>query len=140
MRLIYDFLEGALRMMILGKSSGGKGRYGGRTSYNSQYRSGGPTYHRGGSAYRDYQQARQISNSPYKTIVFDTYQDADHVLGIMHDTIQEFGFVSVAHLYSICGITNNHTHHSWAWTSVDKVGISRDGAGYFIDLPNPVAR
>lgn len=143
MRLIYDFFEGGLRMLILGKSGGGnKPRFGGNnTSYNSQYRSSGPTYHRGGrSGSQNYHQAQQVKSAPYKTIFFGHHEDAEDVLNIMKDTIHEFGWVSVGHLYSICGITNNHTHHSWGWTDVSRVGISRDQPGYFIDLPNPVAK
>ena len=140
MRLIYDFLEGALRMSILGKSSSGGKKYGGHTSYGRQYRGGGgPTYHRGGAS-QGYQQARQIKNAPYEPIFFDNHQDAEVVLETMASTIHEFGFITVGHLYSVCGITNNHTHHSWGWTDVSRVGISRDQPGYFIDLPNPVSK
>jgi len=139
MRLIYDFLEGSLRMMILGKGPGNKSRFGGHTSYNSRYQSGGPTYHRSGQSYSQ-QQARQVKNDPYDRIFFESYQDAEEVLEIMQATIQDFGLVTVGHLYSICGITNNHTHFAWGWTNVDRVGISRDNPGYYIDLPNPVAK
>lgn len=139
MRLIYDFLEGALRMMILGNTSGGK-KFGGHTSYNSQYRNNGPTYHKSGGSSHGYQQARHIKTAPYKTIFFDSHQDAEEVLGIMVDAINEFGFITVGHLYSICGITNNPSHHAWGWTDVSRVGISRDQPGYYIDLPNPVSK
>jgi len=140
MRLIYDFLEGALRMSILGKSSSGKSKFGGPTSYGRQYRGGGgPTYHRGGSS-QGYQQARQIKSAPYEDIFFESHQDAEVVLDIMKETIHDYGWVSVGHLYSVCGITNNHTHHGWGWTDVSRVGISRDGPGYYIELPNPVGK
>ena len=141
MRLIYDFLEGALRMSILGKSSGGsKAKFGRHTSYGSQYRSGGPTYHKAGSSQQGYHQAQQIKSAPYKTIFFDNHQDAEEVLEIMAATIREYGFITVGHLYSTCEISNNHTHHAWGWTDVSRVGISRDQPGYFIDLPNPVSK
>jgi len=146
MRLVYDFLEGALRMMILGKSSGGGAtRLGGRhTQYNNAYRgnrssNNRPSYHRAGGGYTDRQQARTIQSSPYEDIFFGVHQDAEDVLNIMRDVVQEFGWCSVGHLYSIVGISNNHTHHAWGWISVDGVGIARDGGGYFIDLPNPVS-
>ena len=143
MRLVYEFLEGALRMMILGKSSGGgSSQYsGGHTSYNSRYRSTSPTYHRGTLARQgQHQQARRIQDSPYEDIFFGIHQEAEDVLNIMKDTIHEYGWVSVGHLYSICGISNNHTHHSWGWTNVSNVDIGRETRGFYIDLPNPVAK
>ena len=142
MRLVYDFMEGALRMMILGSSSStNSSRLGGRRmSYNSQYRSNRPTYRRAGESGRNYHQAQKIQETPYEDIFFGNYADAEDVLNIMKETIREFGWCSVGHLYSVCGIDNNHTHHSWGWTNVNHVGITRADQGFFIDLPNPVAK
>jgi hypothetical protein len=143
MRLVYDFLEGALRMMILGDGPGtGPKRYGGRTSYHSTYRQrpNQTTYHRGDRHQRYGHTPRVIQDSPYQDIFFGIHQEAEDVLNIMKDTIHEYGWCSVGHLYSICGITNNHTHHSWGWTDVTNVGIGRADRGFFIDLPNPVAK
>jgi hypothetical protein len=141
MRLIYDFLEGALRMTILGKASdSSRGRVGGHhTAYSNPYRSNSPTYHSSNRS-SGYQQARRIQSSPYTDIYFESHRDAEEALEVMKAIVQEYGWVSVGHLYSSLGITNNHTHHAWGWTDVSRVGISRDDAGFYIDLPNPVSK
>ena len=127
-------------MMILGKNSGGKSKLGGHTAYGSQYRGGSaPTYHRGGMSSQG-QQARQIKGNPYVDIFFGIYEEAEEVLELMRASVDKYGFVTVGHLYSVCGIENNHTHHTWGWTDVSRVGIARGTDGYYIDLPNPVAK
>lgn len=141
MRLIYDFLEGALRMIILGNRAGGSNRYG-HTSYNNQYRGrqNNRTVYYGRGRDRGRQMARRVQETPYEDIYFDYQKDADDLLDIMRETIEEFGWVSVGHIYSVCGIKNNHTHHNWGWTDVNRVQVRSDDDGWFIDLPNPVSR
>lgn len=137
MRLVYDFLEGALRMLIL-KENSGIGRFGGasHTSYNRPYRaSSAATYHR--SSYGMAPQRRVLQETPYEDIVFGSRAEAEDVWRIMMGVIEEYGVITVGHLYSICGLENNRSHFRWGWTDVSQCGIGRMQNGYFIDLPNP---
>lgn len=139
MRLIYDFLEGALRMMILGDNRGYSGR---PRSYNRQYRIGSsaPTYRRAAS-YRPQRQRRVVQETPYEDVIFTNRKDAEDAWHAMMDITDEYGWVTVGHLYSMVGERENFSHHRWGWTDVSSCGIVRaDGGGFIIDLPNPVHR
>ena len=53
----------------------------------------------------------------------------------MEDLIDEAGFVTVAALYDLVGVSGNYTDNKYGWTDISNAEIVRVKDGYMIKLP-----
>lgn len=140
--LLYDTFMNGLSMLIFQESGTHRGPS--QTSYNRMYRSRRSTNRR--PTYReDRQQRRMMPNTRVSQVeeviqdlYFDYRDDAQLVLGALHDSIQEYGRVTVGDYYALAGKTTNYTHQSWGWDDLSGVNIHSSPDGYVIGLPDPV--
>ena len=77
------------------------------------------------------------SRHDFRDIILDSRGEAEEVLSNMVDILYDFGEVSVADLYDLCGISNsNWTDNKYGWTDLSGARVKRArGGGYLIDLP-----
>lgn len=67
--------------------------------------------------------------------IFETRRDAEEILNYMEDLIDEYGFVTVADLYDLVGVSGNYTDNKYGWTDISNAEIVRVRDGYMIKLP-----
>lgn len=128
--LIYDTVTGGLDLKLFGQM-----RTGSRTvrnkgksyvSYNNMYSS------------RDRQPARTAVNRVthnFDDIILETRGDAEEVLSMLVDLIEDYGMASVADLYDSVGVTSNFTDRKYGWTNLASASVSRVRDGYLLSLP-----
>ena len=132
--LIKDAIYGMVGIILDGRIYGGRNdsrrRSGERVSYNRMYDDKGPERGYG---------ARASFN--YDEIIVRSIGDANAVFDEMEDTIEQYGFVSIAQAYEIAGIkeTAPFSYHKWGWTTIKGAEPvrTRDGC-YILKLPRPV--
>lgn len=73
----------------------------------------------------------------FKDYILPTREDAQVVLEELTDYADEYGFVSVADLYSLLGEEPVHTDHKYGWTALGSATIKRERDGWSLVLPRP---
>lgn len=74
----------------------------------------------------------------YREVVCGAKHEADIIVEKMFDNIANYGWVKVADLYSMAGISSDPTHQSWGWDELPGATIIQRHDGYLIQLPPPV--
>ena len=116
-----DYWYGSRRYVDKRLESSSRGR--GYTDYNKQYDNP-----RG-------QRSENISNR-VRLVEFDTADDANEVLAIMLDSIDQYGLVTVADFYELSDVSSKFTDHQFGWTNLDEVSIlPLRGGGFYISFP-----
>lgn len=84
---------------------------------------------------RDSNNVRRSGYS-YKDVILEDRAEAEEVLTRMDELLETYGFVSVADMYDLVGITCEYTDNKYGWTSLNtaKTVRARDG-GYMLSLP-----
>lgn len=82
-----------------------------------------------------YNRPDDLSNN-VKVITFDTSDDANEVLSVMMDSIDQYGLVTVADFYELSDIPSKFTDHQFGWTNLEDVRIRPvRGGGFHIAFP-----
>lgn len=127
---IVDMLTGGIEMFFYGRrtSKSSRDKRTSFVSYNSMY---------------DKSPSRKETSSSRNTgsfddLVFETYTDADTVLGHLVDLVEEYDMVTVADLYDLVGKPGNFTDNKYGWMNLSSAKVIRVRNGYVIDLPRPI--
>ena len=79
--------------------------------------------------------SENLSNS-VRMIEFDTANDANDVLAVMIDNVEQYGLVTVADFYELSDVSSKFTDHQFGWTNLDDVRILPiRGGGFYISFP-----
>lgn len=130
-RIVYEMITSATGMSLgIDDRRSRTTTYGGtRTSYDRYYDDRRSSNSRRGDVY------------DYDDVTFDQRGDANKVLNILKDEIQEYGEVSVGILYSLAGQPTRSTDFEYGWTSLTERNSgtirNRDGS-YSLDLPRAI--
>lgn len=126
--------KGAERMVFGDSGTRRRGIGGGsRISYDRITRSGV-----GGSPLRG---APAIERGPRSTrharedFIISSRKEAEEVLELMNDIIDNYEVVSVSDLNELVGYPSSHVDNKWGWTFLGDVQIRQIREGYLIDLP-----
>lgn len=140
--LILDIAHGSIDM-AMGGGGGYRSRRGGyrdsrRDSYISydRYYDDRPTRRRDRDD--DMYRRRRRGERDLSEFTFEYADDAQDALDRMCDQIEEYGDVSVAYFYDICGETvpGDFTKDDWGWTNLAMAKVRGDRRrGYYIDFP-----
>jgi hypothetical protein len=68
-------------------------------------------------------------------ILVSSKEEADRVLGIMFEAVEQYSVVSVADMYELLGMNTNFTDQKWGWTNLRGSGVLQTRDGYLLDLP-----
>lgn len=113
--------------------------YGGTGGSRSSRSSGNKISYRSYSDDRrdDRRDDRYISRNrfDYDDIVFETRGEAESVRRQMLDVIDRYGFVTVADMYDMAGITPPYTSNNYGWVSIRSAEAVRVRDGYVLKLP-----
>lgn len=130
---IADMVVGAIDMAFYG-STGGRRRPSrggsrisrGSTEVVSYDRFGSRGARRAASGRERY----DVSN-----VVFSSRQEADQVLDVLMDYIDEYDIVTVGDFYEACGIQTQATDFKYGWSSLGAARIHPSGRGYVLEMP-----
>lgn len=78
------------------------------------------------------------SRSVYRfdDIFLETKGEAEQVLDVLQDAIDQYGSVTVGDYYDAVGVTGNGwTDRSYGWTDLRQAWVSRERNGYTINMP-----
>lgn len=127
--------KGVDRMMYGEAASRRRGiGYGGgsRISYNNPVNrgfSGAPS--RFAPAVRNEPRGRQTRED----FILSSREEADSVLSLMNEIIDQYQAVSVADLNEMVGLPTAHTDQKWGWDDLRGVRVEQVREGYLIDFP-----
>lgn len=129
--LILDFIIGGATKLFGGKNR--RPRSGaGSVSYTSFYNNNDSTRIVGGAS-------SSISASrprfDFDEIVYATRGDAEYVRTLMDEAIAKYGFVTVADMYDMSGLTQPYTSAKYGWMNIRNADIVPVRDGYVIKLP-----
>lgn len=129
-KTLSDIITNSVDMLLFGGKNTASNRNtmpGQRVSYRSYYDKG--------SANQQYQYRSQYN---YDEIILDNRGDADAVINEMNDIIRRYGFVRVADLYDLVGITGSYTDNNYGWTDLRYADVIRQRDGYLLKFPRPM--
>ena len=128
-KAIKDIVTDGVEMILYGDT--GRGRRNSNASYVS--------YDRFSSKRDDdrrYDRTYTRNGYSYDDIIFDSRLEAEEVLASMDSLIDTYGFVSVADLYDLAGISDdNHTHNKYGWKNLHSAESVRVRDGFVLKLP-----
>ena len=122
---------GQKRSGILGGS-----RYGNYVSYNSiSSNRNSSVVNRPGMA-----SAANLRDSlSLDDFIFQTRDEANVILDHMSTILTDYGIVTVADLYDMCGLKSQYTYNNYAWKDLSTATVSLVRDGYLLNLPTPYA-
>lgn len=137
---ITDMVTQGIQQLLYGAVDVNRGRSSTYTSYGSSSRT---TYTRGAPnnvRYLEPRNAVRQNTLRVDDLIFDSKADATEVIEYLAETIERYGQVSVASLYSSVGIQPKYTDERWGWTTLDAFELrsSRDGWIIVSESPEPI--
>ena len=126
-KAISDIVTNGIDMILYGESGVTKRKTpGSRVSYTNYY----------DRRDRDrYDDRRVRTGYDFDDIILDSRGEAEDVLSRMDELIDNYGIVSVADFYDLCGITGSYTDNKYGWTDIRSAQVVRVRDGYKIKLP-----
>ena len=128
-KAISDIVTDGIDMVLYGstggsrrKSSGGGNKVSYRSYYDDRPRDR-----------RDEHVAR--TRFEYDDIIFESRTDAERVRMQMFDTIERYGYVTVADMYDLADLSAPYTGYNYGWTNIRTSEVQRVRDGYVLRLP-----
>ena len=126
---ISGFVTNGIDMLLYGDS--------GRNKYNSVEHSSYQNYYKRPS--ERYTESRSRDVYAYEDYTIPSRGEAENVLRIMRDQLNEYGLVSVADLYDLIGVRGNYTDCKYGWTDLRTAYVDRVRDGYIVKLPRAIS-
>lgn len=98
------------------------------------------------ASYTDYNKpsksTRQTSNwhrksTDIKDIIIPDRAKVERILSTLDAILEEYGYVTVADVYSSADISPNFTDNNYGWTDLSKFGTRRVREGWLLIIPRP---
>jgi hypothetical protein len=71
----------------------------------------------------------------FEEIIFSSRGEAEDVLSKLSELVEDYGLVSVADFFDLCGLQSSFTDNKYGWTSLKEAFTERIRDGYVIRLP-----
>lgn len=130
-KAVSDIVTDGISMILYGGTGGGSRNRSSSSSSKVSYR----------SYYDDRRDDRRDDRYSgrgrfdYDDIVFDSRGEAEAVRRQMLDVIDRYGWVTVADMYDMAGITPPYTSNSYGWVNIRSAEAVRVRDGYVLKLP-----
>lgn len=79
------------------------------------------------------------NNLALDEFIFQTRGEAVEILDRLSTILTDYGVVTVADLYDLCGLRTPYTYNNYAWRDLSTAGVSMTRDGYLLNLPTPQA-
>ena len=130
-KALSDIVTNGIDMILYGESGVTKRKSpGSRISYTNYYDRRDRDRDRYG-----YDDRRVRAGYDFNDVILDSRGEAEDVLSRMDELIDNYGIVSVADFYDLCGITGSYTDNKYGWTDIRSEQVVRVRDGYKIKLP-----
>lgn len=130
-KAISDIVTNGIDMILYGETGRTK-----RTG-SSTYVSYNKYSNKERSEERRYSSERRYKSFAYEDIVIENRGEAENVLSMMLEILDNYESVSVNDLNDLLGISGDFTDTRYGWTSLRTADIRRIRDGYILDLPAP---
>ena len=77
------------------------------------------------------------NNLALDEFIFQTRGEAVEILDRLSTILIDYGVVTVADLYDLCGLKTPYTYNNYAWRDLSTAGVSMTRDGYLLNLPTP---
>lgn len=133
-KAISDIVRNGIDMILYGEVSRSKGNtISSKVSYDRFYDRRDDDRGRVSSA------PRARTGFDYDRITFESRGDAESVLSLLQETLDNYEVVSVADLYDAAGLsTDNYMVNRYGWYSLNTAEVKRVSDGYVICMPKAV--
>lgn len=127
-KAISDIVTDGIDMILYGETG------------RSKKRSGSSSY----VSYRNYSDKDRRDDRHYESrkasyynddIILESRGEAEEVLSVMNELLDNYGIVSVADLNELVGITGYYTDNKYGWTSIRNAEVVRVRDGYLLKMP-----
>lgn len=128
---IKDIFLGSMEMLFYGEVTGKRthGRKKGKTYVS---------YSEGPNRERRNEESSRRARFDFDSIAWDSRGEAEDVLDMLCDTIQEDGVASVGLFYDLAGIDADYTMDDYGWTDLRRAEPIKTRYGdYILNLPRP---
>jgi hypothetical protein len=126
---ISDVVTGAIQQAFYG----GKGKPGvGRPGYTSYNRVAPGTVD---PTPRTPLSRQARATHDFSDVILKTRGEAEDVIDMMRNMIDQYEMVSVMDLYDMLGLTGDFTDAKWGWTDLRNASVRPVRGGYLLDLP-----
>ena len=131
-KAISDIVKNGVDMILYGEAGQNKKRtYASTVSYRDYYDNGS----RSVSRFDDPSRARARAGYSFDDVILETRGEAEEVLSSMDELIEMYGYVSVADMYDLVGITCEYTDNKYGWKNIRTAEPVRVRDGYMLKLP-----
>ena len=72
-------------------------------------------------------------------IIFDSRGEAEKVLAVMDEIMQEYEIVRVADLYDLAGVSCDFPANDYGWTNIRNARVVHVRDGWVIEMPRAVS-
>jgi hypothetical protein len=138
--MVTDMVQGGIEMLLFGERTRGGGRSNSRDrgkSYVSYSNFSNRDKYEDRDRRRDYTN-RNKANHNFEDIVLSSRAEATDVLNHLVDLIQDYGEATVADLYGMVGIREEHTDRKYGWMNLASARVRPIREGFLLDLPRPI--
>lgn len=127
-KAVSDIVTNGIDMILYGES-------GSRKSSNPASKVSYSKYYSDPNKRPDYRVPLNRTTYSYDDVVLATRGEAEAVLEQMYEIVGVYGFVKVADLYDLVGVTGSYTDNNYGWTDISSAQVIRVRDGYMIKLP-----
>ena len=131
-KAISDIVKNGVDMILYGEVGQSKKRtYASTVSYRDYYDNGS----RSVSRFDDSSRSRVRAGYSFDDVILETRGEAEEVLSSMDELIEMYGYVSVADMYDLVGISCEYTDNKYGWKNIRTAEPVRVRDGYMLKLP-----
>lgn len=128
-KTIYDMLTSGLEMFFYGGSGVPKRNKMDKASWRDGWRDSGS---------KPVERIKSDTGYRFDDVIFQSRGDAERVLEVLYEIIDQYKVVSVADLYSAAGVTGNYTDQNYGWEDIRGAKIVLFSDGYLLKMPKPM--
>lgn len=130
-KAISDIVTNGIDIILYGETRG-------RTSRGVTDRVSYRTYYDDTRRTQPVQRVEKPSVYSYDDLIFSSRQDAQNVLNQMYDVLDRYGFVRVADMMELAGVSFQYTDNYYGWNSMNTAEIIRTRDGWVIKMPKSI--
>lgn len=131
-----DAATGAIDNALGTRSSRGRSRRGGYTSYNRMSKSRSRDRRdRDDDDDRRGRRRESRGSVDFTEIIMDSRVEAEEIVDQLFEIVSMYDVVSRRDLLSLAGEPHNHVDEDWGWTDLRGARVHKVREGYLIDLP-----
>ena len=128
-KTIYDMITSGLEMFFYGGTGVPKRNKMDRASWRDGWHDSGT---------KSVERVKSDYGYSFDDVIFQNRGDAERVLEVLFEIIDQYKAVSVADLYSAAGVTGNYTDQNYGWEDIRGAKIVRFSDGYLLKMPKPM--